>query len=46
MKMAQKQKCRVFQNLQLCFKVYLQNSNRFETTIKLSKVSKLYINPI
>jgi hypothetical protein len=45
-KWARKQKCRVYQNLQLCFKVHLQKSKGFEATIKLSKVSKLYINPI
>jgi hypothetical protein len=43
---AQKQKCMVFQDLQLCFRVHLQKSNSFEIKIKLSKVFKLYINPI
>jgi hypothetical protein len=43
---AQKQKCKVFQDLQLCFRVHLQKSNSFEIKIKLSKVFKLYINPI
>jgi hypothetical protein len=36
-KWAKKQKCRVYQILQLCFKVHLQKSKGFETTIKLSK---------
>jgi hypothetical protein len=43
---AQKQKCRVFQNVQLCFKVHLQNSNIFYTNTNLSKVFKLYVNLI
>jgi hypothetical protein len=43
---AQKQKCRVFQNLQVCFRVHLQKSNSFEINMKLSKVFKLYVNPI
>jgi hypothetical protein len=43
---SQKQKCIVFQALQLCFRFHLQKSNSFEIKIKLSKVFKLYINPI
>jgi hypothetical protein len=43
---AQKKKCRVFQNVQLCFKVHLQKSNSFDTNTNLSKVFKLYVNPI
>jgi hypothetical protein len=43
---AQKQKCMVFQDLQLFFRVHLQKSNSFEIKRKLSKVFKLYINPI
>jgi hypothetical protein len=43
---AQKQKCMVFQDLQLFFRVHLQKSNIFEIKIKFSKVFKLYINPI
>jgi hypothetical protein len=43
---AQKQKCRIFQDLQLCFRVQLQKSNSFEINMKLSKVFKLYVNPI
>jgi hypothetical protein len=43
---AQKQKCRVFQDLQPCFRVHLQKSNSFEINMKLSKVFKLYVNPI
>jgi hypothetical protein len=42
----QKQKCRVFQALQLCFRVHLQKSHSFEISIKLSKIFKLYVNPI
>jgi hypothetical protein len=42
----QKQKCRVFQEPQLCFKVHLQKSNSFETSVKLSIIFKLYVNPI
>jgi hypothetical protein len=45
-KWAQKQKCRVFQNVQLCFKVHLQKCNSFDTNTNLSKVFKLYVNPI
>jgi hypothetical protein len=33
---AQKQKCVVFQNAQLCFKVHPQKSNSFEINMKLS----------
>jgi hypothetical protein len=43
---AQKQKCKVFQDLQLCFRVHLQKSNSFEINMKLSKVFKLYVNLI
>jgi hypothetical protein len=43
---SQKQKCIVFQALQLHFKVHLQKSNSFEVNIKLSNIFKLYVNPI
>jgi hypothetical protein len=43
---SQKQKCIVFQALQLYFKVHLQKSNNFEVNIKLSSIFKLYVNPI
>jgi hypothetical protein len=43
---SQKQKCIVYQALQLCFKVHLQKSNIFEVKIKLSNIFKLYVNPI
>jgi hypothetical protein len=43
---SQKQKCIVYQALQLCFKVHLQKSNNFEVKIKLSNIFKLYVNPI
>jgi hypothetical protein len=42
---AQKQKCMVSQNVQLCFKVHPQKSNSFDTNTNLSKVFKLYVNP-
>jgi hypothetical protein len=43
---SQKQKCIVYQALQLWFKVHLQKSNSFEVKIKLSNSFKLYVNPI
>jgi hypothetical protein len=44
-RLAQKQKCVVFQNVQLCFKVHPQKSNNFDTNTNFSKVFKLYVNP-
>jgi hypothetical protein len=43
---AQKQKCRVLHDLQLCFRVHLQKGNSFEINMKLSIIFKLYVNPI